>query len=935
VAEQFLPCPTCDGAIPIETSPQPGDAVVCPCCNAQITPIPLRDTSRRRRLLGIAIAIGVALSMCVAVAVVLIATSSSQDDSKATARDKVSKKQDQNESATLLNAGDRVSEESLATLEIEPLLKFSDFKYEWQPNETYLYEVRIGTDLPVDGFDKPKRRSMIYGINEYTVLSDEQANISGLTAFDEGEQLGSAFVIHPDGYLLTNAHLLIGAEHIHVSLSGKEYEAKIVQVKRDSDLAVLRIDAKGLAALPIDKSQRSQQTEDVRVLGFKFGEAPAEKPGTIAGILSGFEGRFFQLDVPVNSAHDGGPVVNQSGRVIGILTRGIPSAGLLEVTLAAELANAYEVFERFETIPSAAEIKIDDLSKAVGALRITRGPKGLGLAKRYAFKCRSYLRWSDQLYRKGANSAYVTEYLEPKVATIVVDEYGRLLSESSSNELPFLLGSVWTLPFEQLAPDGDAQLGWTDDELVLLRSSEATETLRVLNQPLMPKLLQEFFQLEDLGRILLSGSKPKEEVEAIPALSSTSFEVEEPRLGLSIVEKTRTLEILGDPDDGFTFETSESGHFVFDREKGLLEGQFLKVEYSLKNGESTYELPISVSSRRLDARDPGIAALEGGAKGLIDHYSLCEKAYTTALMAKSLSGTALLDIEPIFLLRDHVVLMARLYSRSTKQRTDSIRLLGKWGGPEQLPEIMRYANNTEYLPAVTQALALMKHEAAIPELIKVVRAYGEDAIKHLDTAAYEEALLRLSDVGQLRISRPAHQKLKLVGNVKSVDFVQARLMSYPEKSEVRKDALQLLRDLGSRASRDGDIFLLERLTRGLEDDEPTTDSQIEHIIEFLDRNYYSRYEVSLRCLERLRVLKPKAEKREKVKQLLFKYLRHPSKAQLRLAALRVFEVWGNEPKTAEYLFRWAKEQARSPQFGSVALKAAKAIQNRSEQDGNK
>lgn len=825
MAEQFFPCPSCDGAIPLTEPPQPGDQVVCPACSGVVTPVPLRHSLRGKKIFGIAIAVCLAFVVCVGVVVVLRAKPDKPGGTDPTASDKVSKTLPGSQPELPTQTAENANEGDAGDVQNLPLLSSPEIKYDWQPNETYFYEVRIGTNVPVDGTAFPKRSTVIYGINEYTVLSEEQANLSGLTAFDEGEQLGTAFVVHPDGYLLTNAHLLLGAERVEVALAEALYDAKIVQVNRDSDLALLRIDAKALPTLALDSSQRSEQTEDIRVIGCKFGDAPLAKEGTIAGILRGYEGRFLQLDIPVDSAHDGGPVLNHAGRVAGILTRGLPSTGSLEVTLAAELPNVQEMLEPYNLSPLTDANHAKDHSAAVAAIRVTRGPKGLGVAKRYALKCRSYLRWSDALYQRGADSKQVTDFLRSKEATLVVDEYGRLLKQSSLNELPFLLGSAWTLPFERLSPDGDSQLGWTDEVLVPLVSSDTAETLRVLNQPLVPKPLKEFFQLEDVGRALLSDWEPPAQTKIIPALGSTSCEVEEPRLGLSIVEKTRTLETLGEAGDDFSFESSESGRFVFDRETGLIEGKSLEVEYSLKSGDSTYELPITVSTRRLDARDPEIAALEGGARRLITHYVVCEKAYMRTVLAETLRHSALLKLEPMFLLRNHVVLLARQYSRSSRERADAIRLMGRWGGPQQVPEIVRFASSVENLPAVTQALALMRYEAAIPELVKLVREHGDDALKHLDTPEYEDALLRLSDVGQLRVSRPAHQRLRWVGNVKSVDFVQAKLMSYPEQSEVRKDALQLLGDLRTRATQDRDVLLLERLGRGLDDEEPTAAKQ--------------------------------------------------------------------------------------------------------------
>ena len=135
--------------------------------------------------------------------------------------------------------------------------------------------------------------------------------------------LGSGFIVSPDGTILTNAHVVDGAEEVIVKLTDKrEFKAKVLGLDTASDVAVLKIDAKDLPAVRIGSAANTRVGEWVLAIGSPFGfESSAS-----AGIVSAFSRSlpdgsyvpFIQTDVAVNPGNSGGPLFNMKGEVIGI-----------------------------------------------------------------------------------------------------------------------------------------------------------------------------------------------------------------------------------------------------------------------------------------------------------------------------------------------------------------------------------------------------------------------------------------------------------------------------------------------------------------------------------------------------------------------------------------------------------------------------------------
>jgi serine protease Do len=169
----------------------------------------------------------------------------------------------------------------------------------------------------------------------------------GFGAERPAQSLGSGFVIDRNGIVVTNAHVIEGASRIVVTLlDGRELEADVLGADRDSDLAVLKVKASNLPAIPLGRSSDLLIGETVIAIGNPFGLSHT----VTTGVLSA-QGRtvpsdrgerlftdFLQTDASINPGNSGGPLVNIAGDVIGINTAIIQGASGIGFAIPADRA---------------------------------------------------------------------------------------------------------------------------------------------------------------------------------------------------------------------------------------------------------------------------------------------------------------------------------------------------------------------------------------------------------------------------------------------------------------------------------------------------------------------------------------------------------------------------------------------------------------------
>jgi len=135
---------------------------------------------------------------------------------------------------------------------------------------------------------------------------------------------GSGFIVSPDGYILTNAHVVADADDVSVRMTDRrEYTAKVIGIDRRTDVAVLKIEARNLPVVRIGDPAKLRAGEWVLAIGSPFSFENSVTAGIVSAVgrpMPGEDGlvQFIQTDVAVNPGNSGGPLFNLSGEVVGI-----------------------------------------------------------------------------------------------------------------------------------------------------------------------------------------------------------------------------------------------------------------------------------------------------------------------------------------------------------------------------------------------------------------------------------------------------------------------------------------------------------------------------------------------------------------------------------------------------------------------------------------
>jgi len=174
---------------------------------------------------------------------------------------------------------------------------------------------------------------------------------------DQGEErprgVGSGFVLTPDGLVMTNAHVIDGADEVYVTLTDKrEFKAKVVGADKRTDVALIKIEATNLPAVRIGDVGRLKVGEWVMAIGTPFGLENTVTAGIVSAKArdTGEEVRFIQTDVAVNPGNSGGPLINMRGEVVGlnsqILSR---SGGFMGISLSIPIDDAVKVADQLRS----------------------------------------------------------------------------------------------------------------------------------------------------------------------------------------------------------------------------------------------------------------------------------------------------------------------------------------------------------------------------------------------------------------------------------------------------------------------------------------------------------------------------------------------------------------------------------------------------------
>ncbi len=209
-------------------------------------------------------------------------------------------------------------------------------------------EAAPGSAAPtITGYGSAARRAMPAVVNIFTtkdvkvpdhpLMNDPLFRFFFGDRFDGGTQrtssLGSGVIASPEGYILTNHHVVEAADEIEVALAdGRTAKATIVGTDPESDLAVVRVDLKDLPAITFGQAERIDVGDVVLAIGNPFGVGQTVTMGIVSAVgrsglgINTFE-NFIQTDAAINQGNSGGALVDANGNLVGINTAILSRSG--------------------------------------------------------------------------------------------------------------------------------------------------------------------------------------------------------------------------------------------------------------------------------------------------------------------------------------------------------------------------------------------------------------------------------------------------------------------------------------------------------------------------------------------------------------------------------------------------------------------------------
>jgi S1-C subfamily serine protease len=344
-------------------------------------------------------------------------------------------------------------------------------KYAWATNQKLVYEFKIKAELGSKEIRYRGRNTL-----------EATGKIAKVTAEEQTQEgSGTGFVVHPDGVVVTCAHVVEGAKEITATLGGKTYDGSVIKLDTENDLAFVQLDAKGLPHLKVADSDQVRLGQDVRAIGYPLSDVLGKSIKVTKGEVSGRGGpagiNGLQIDATINPGNSGGPLVDNYGRLVGVTSSMLAGIGISEVGFAVpsnkvtELAKQLNVeiesgdIETGNTVPKLSAPDIVDLVRASTVLlEVTSGPGGVGmeLPHELRFFCHWYQTSTPGMLGRIAHPGRHFN------GVLQVNTSGKIIADDSQAPLPMLLGNAGGVGIETLPSSAPGRI--VSNQIVILQT---------------------------------------------------------------------------------------------------------------------------------------------------------------------------------------------------------------------------------------------------------------------------------------------------------------------------------------------------------------------------------------------------------------------------------------------------------------------------------
>lgn len=450
------------------------------------------------------------------------------------------------------------------------------YHYGWNdPRFSYQFALTVDPD---------SRDQQRYSGRTNYVLSDTDP-AERLAKEEPQESTGTGFFVHPDGLIMTCAHVVDGATNVKVRTGEEVRVAKVIAVDHELDLALLRVDARNMPYLNVALRESYDQGTQIRVFGFPLTELLGDSLKITNGFITGFSngGSGIQIDASVNPGNSGGPVVDDRGNVVGVASQLLAAEGISSVGLAVGSGKISAFLKRckmpFDTSSSRKQSNAD-IRNAVVFIQSD--------SARVNSKNSKLIQYDSYYYPTG--NTIMNQQRQDEKGTLVVDSRGVAGTHNEEQlSLPVILQDVNLIGFEVL-PKSLGQTAWSESESFFLTSTKRERTqredrfgLRGFAPRHLPRGLRERLGRNPFGR---EEEFVREKTVSLLANLTQRFQIKSDTESQVVFTKNAEIETLQSPDRDFEISLEYSGEFVFDKAtQRITKGEFKGVAIIKVDGD--------------------------------------------------------------------------------------------------------------------------------------------------------------------------------------------------------------------------------------------------------------------------------------------------------------------------------------------------------------
>lgn len=456
-------------------------------------------------------------------------------------------------------------------------------KYSPKPDSVHTYSISITTET--DRF-----KDISTGVCTYTALQAVKSGFSVRVEKQDGS--GTGFVVGSNGVIVTCAHVVDGAQDIQVTVGGQTYPGVVLHSDAARDLAVVKVEANGLTAVPLGNSDQLQLGHTLRVIGFPLsdvlGQGIKATQGSVSGILDKDGQRTIQTDATINPGNSGGPVFNTRGEVVGIASAKLAGATISQVGFcvpANTLSGMLQQQGITLTPPAAgqemdAPILIQKVTPSVAFIKVTSGPAAQAdIAFRYSGNLSTRKEATNGLFLPGGFGLPVLESGEMSLTGS-----GQPVDLPDGTFAPTVMVRLPLLPFIEFPKS--KQNDWTNQREISIVHEERSRSRFGSRNP----YLQELFPNERPQVVAVQKATEKDQ-----------FHIESENDQQMVLARTYDLQTTDGSQPGL--HLSGTGKWTFDRIEGMPISSTLQGTYKITVSGVTITIPFSCNIKKLSEAD--------------------------------------------------------------------------------------------------------------------------------------------------------------------------------------------------------------------------------------------------------------------------------------------------------------------------------------------